>query len=582
MIKAQRQQRILEVLNAERAITVAALARLLPEVSQVTLRRDIAELADAGALRRTHGGAVLPDSELVKRPAAPTDLAGAEGDLEYLDAVIVPPIPGRGGIALRRHIAKRDMPYLAESAPQDGGIYLGPDNKAAGRELGQVAGRKLNHLPHARVLVIGQPELPNTRKRVDGFIEGLRDTLGDSVAITTVNGQGSYKVALRVALDAMASSPPFHAGFGVNDHSAIALAEAAARSDQDVAVYATGGESADFVGRLANRNRIQAVAAFFPELVGEQAIDILAAATAGHDMPEAVITPYAILDAETLDEYYEEKDGNWRLKPERRNPLPSLPRRTHSRKPAIGFMPHYPAHDWYRLMRQSMEQRASLLGVDLVVIAPHKGISAEVTRLRQKIAREACASILPHETILIGEGEASLLLAEEIRREAYTDPERMIGVTVISNAIDIVFRLENVPNLKAILTSGEYQSADRCLVGPSLGAIFERMRADRAFLSPGGVSRKFGMSSMNERLALAGSRFVEAARRIVVLADHTLIGADANHRIARAEDIHEVITDSGALPRDRQSLRAAGILVRVAGDDSDQPHLDSANEFPAP
>jgi DNA-binding LacI/PurR family transcriptional regulator len=158
----------------------------MPEVSQVTLRRDIAELADAGALRRPHGGSVLPESELVKRPAPPSNHAGAEGDLEHLDAVIVPPILGRGGIALRRHIAKRDMPYLAESAPQYGGIYLGPDNRTAGRELGQVAGRSLNHLPHAWVLLIGQPELPNTRERVDGFIKGLRDRLGDNWRPTIV------------------------------------------------------------------------------------------------------------------------------------------------------------------------------------------------------------------------------------------------------------------------------------------------------------------------------------------------------------------------------------------------------------
>ena len=569
MIKAQRQQRILEVLKAEGAVDVASLQRIMPEVSQVTLRRDIADLAEAGSLRRTHGGAVLPDAVLLKYPGADTNNASAAGDIADVDAVIVPPIPGRGGDALRRHIKELGIPFLAESAPQDGGIYLGPDNWAAGRDLGRIAGKGLRDAENPRVLIVGQPELANTRERVEGFVGGLTEVAGGKPEIVAVNGQGTYKVALRVAQDAFASSGPFDIGFGVNDHSAIAIAEAAARSDSDIAVFATGGESADFVGRLSNRRRIQAIAAFFPELVGEQAVDLMAAAIAGQPMPDIASTPYAILDADTLEDYYEKQGHGWQLKSSRRAPLPKAAA-TNIKKRRIGFMPHFPAHDWYRLMIQSMRARAEAHGVELVVIPPHKGISAEVTRLRQEIARAACVGLEPGETILIGEGEATLLLAEEIRRTAYEDPERLSGLTVITNALDVLFRLENVPGLKAILTSGEYQSADRCLVGPSLGAIFERVRADRAYLAPAGVSRKFGLSSMDERLALAGSRLVEAARRTIVLADHTVIGTDANHRIARADDVQEIITDYGALPSDRQSLRSAGLLVRVAGDDSDE------------
>lgn len=569
MIKAQRQKRILEILKAEGAVQLASLARIMPEVSQVTLRRDIADLAEAGSLRRTHGGATLPDAVLLKHPAATDRHDAATGDIEDVDAVVVPPIPGRGGDALRRHIADRGIPFLAESAPQDGGIYLGPDNRAAGRDLGRIAGRHIKAVAAPRVLVVGQPELANTRARVDGFLDGLAEVLGHDVDVVSVNGQGAYKSAFRVALDAMASSGPFHMGFGVNDHSAIAIAEAAERAGQDIAVFATGGENADFVGRLANRKRIRAIAAFFPELVGEQAIDILLGALSGQQMPETANTPYAILDAETLGDYYERADGGWQLRPDRRRPLPAHGGGLRGRAFRIGFMPHFPAHDWYRLMIQSMTRRAEALGLELVVIPPHKGISAEVTRLRQDIAREACAGLAPGETILIGEGEATLLFAEDIRRMAYQEPDRVAGLTVITNALDVMFRLENAPGVKTILTSGEYQAADRCLVGPSLGAIFERVRADRAYVAPGGVSPKFGLSSMDERLALAGSRLVEAARRTIALADHTIIGTDTNHRIARAQDVQDVITDDGALPADRQALRAAGVLVRVAGDTSD-------------
>lgn len=569
MIKAQRQKRILEVLKVEGAVDLVSLARMMPEVSQVTLRRDIADLAEAGSLRRTHGGAVLPDAVLIKHPAAMVAEQSADHGIQDVDAVIVPPVPGRGGDALRRHIADLKIPFLAESAPQDGGVYLGPDNRAAGRELGRLAGEHMLGVAAPRVLIVGLSDLSNTRERVEGFVEGVSEVLGDKAEVVIVNGQGSYKVALRVALDAMASDP-FHVGFGVNDHSAIAIAEAAERCEQSIAVYATGGENADFVGRLANRRRIRAIAAFFPELVGEQAMDILSGALSGRPMPDAVTTPYAILDPESLSDYYEKNEAGWQLKASRRLPLPAQIHKSVSGLRRIGFMPHFPAHDWYRLMTQSMRQRAEALGLELVVIPPHRGISAEVSRMRHAIALAACHGLVAGETILVGEGEATLLLSEEIRRVAFQEPERLAGLTVITNSLDVLFKLENAPGLKTILTSGEYQTADRCLVGPSLGAIFERVRADRAYLAPGGLSPKFGLSSMDERLALAGSRLAEAARRTIVLADHTIMGTDANHRIARAEDVQEVITDDGALPTARQSLRSVGILVRVAGDDGDE------------
>jgi DeoR/GlpR family transcriptional regulator of sugar metabolism len=248
----------------------------------------------------------------------------------------------------------------------------------------------------------------------------------------------------------------------------------------------------------------------------------------------------------------------------------SPPRRSGTRRARIGFMPHFPAHDWYRAMIPAMQSRAAELRLEVVVTAPHHGISAEISRLRLEIARLAASTLSAGETIVLGEGEATLCLASEIRRISFSEGARLSGLTVITNSLDILHRLEGSPGIKTLLTSGEYQAADRCLVGPSLGALFDRVRADRAFLSVAGLSPRFGVSALDERLALAASRLGGAARRVVALADHTLVGAEANHRICRIEDVHLVITDDGTMAADRQSLRAAGIEVLVAGEDNDQ------------
>lgn len=569
MIKDRRQLRILEILNAKRTVEIAELARDLPEVSQVTLRRDIAELAEAGALKRTHGGAVLPDAAILK-PRPKTNANDAIG-LEELDAVILPPLVGRGGDALRRQIARRGIPFLAESAPQAGGVYLGPNNFDASRELGLLAGDQAADLTQIRLLLIGQPDLENTRDRVAGFLNGLREVFTGPIDTTQINSQGSYRIALRVATDAFASSPSFNMVFAVNDHAAIAGIDAAERHGVDVRLYATGGENPEFVSKVANRGPLKAVAAFFPEVVGASAIDRMASAIADGGPLIDQYTPHAIITADNLDAYFAQSGGGWQLREDRRTKMVGngAKRGAGARRARVGFMPHFPAHDWYRAMIQAMQARAAAHYLKLVLIPPHQGISAEISRLRIEIAKRAASTLVAGETVILGAGEATHCLAAEIRQLAFSETDRLSGLTVITNSLDVLFRLEGAPGIKTLLTSGEFQSADNCLVGPSLGALFERMRADRAYLSVAGVSNRFGISASDERLALADSRLCGAARRTIALADHTLIGAEANHRIARIEDLDAVITDDGAMPADRQSLRAAGVEVLVAGEDAD-------------
>lgn len=53
----QRRESILEILNKENKVTVAKLAEKF-HISDVTIRSDLAEMEQAGLLRRVHGGAV--------------------------------------------------------------------------------------------------------------------------------------------------------------------------------------------------------------------------------------------------------------------------------------------------------------------------------------------------------------------------------------------------------------------------------------------------------------------------------------------------------------------------------------------
>jgi DeoR/GlpR family transcriptional regulator of sugar metabolism len=572
MIKEQRHRRILSILHRDGTVDIALLRRLLPEVAVTTFRRDLGELAEAGALRRTHGGAVLPDAVLVRRDGTAAARAAAPAapvasDLERLDAVILPPVGGRGSEALRRDILRRGIPFIAESAPQAGGSYLGPDNRRAGFELGLLAAAAVADTPVA-ALVIGLPELVNTRDRAEGFLAGLRQRCAAPVRVVSVNGQGTYKVALRVAQDALLADPAIGLIFAVNDHSAIAGIEAAARSGRHVRVFATGGESPAFLGRLAEAGPLCGVAAFFPEVVGRRAIDLAVGAMTGTPA-DPTITPHAVITPANLTDYYAEGAEGWQLRPEvleRLSAGPAAGPAALLRGGRIGFMPHYPAHDWYRSLTSAMQARCAAHGVTLVVTPPHQGIAAEIARLRREIAADAAGLVRPGAVVALCDGQATGFMAEALRQLAARGDARLAGVTIVTNAFDILHLLEEAPMIKVILTSGEYQRADRCLVGPSIDAIFERLKPDLAFVAADGLSTGFGLSVSDERRALAASRFIRAARRTIVLADSTILGSDAHHRAADLSAIDVVLADPGTLPVDRQNLRDAGLEVIIAGE----------------
>jgi DeoR family transcriptional regulator of aga operon len=69
MLKEQRQQLILDIIQEAQQVTVSELNGRFA-VSEVTIRRDLRELAEQGALRRAHGGALAVPQTPLETPVA--------------------------------------------------------------------------------------------------------------------------------------------------------------------------------------------------------------------------------------------------------------------------------------------------------------------------------------------------------------------------------------------------------------------------------------------------------------------------------------------------------------------------------
>lgn len=120
MFAEERRQRIVDELDRLGRVDVAALADLLG-VSPDTVRRDLRSLDGRGALRRTHGGALVPDAARLpwaQRTSVEPDAKTAIGRLAAAlvhagDCVILD--AGSTVLELARHLTVRPLRVLTSS-----------------------------------------------------------------------------------------------------------------------------------------------------------------------------------------------------------------------------------------------------------------------------------------------------------------------------------------------------------------------------------------------------------------------------------------------------------------------------------
>jgi len=251
MLQAEREFRILNLIDNQGAVSVRELAELF-DVTEVTVRRDLQRMESRELLRRTHGGAISTEQIAEVEHPATYEKSGVD-----VDALIISPVNNRAAHTLREKAIRNEIPFLAESCPQDGAIYLGPHNFEAGRQLGIWTADYIaaNFRQEPIVLVLTQHSLPNTLERSQGFINELNNRLGHDITIISVDGNALYDQSYQVAYEALRSNPHINVIFGINDDSLLAGLQAYADLGFDLEQLLAvniGGEGSTIFNKLMN------------------------------------------------------------------------------------------------------------------------------------------------------------------------------------------------------------------------------------------------------------------------------------------------------------------------------------------
>ena len=134
------------------------------------------------------------------------------------------------------------------------------------------------------------------------------------------------------------------------------------------------------------------------------------------------------------------------------------------------------------------------------------------------------------------------------------------GITIVTNAINIAVALAGRPGLRLVVIGGIVRSSYE-LVGPAAEAMLANYHLDVAFIGVDGLTAREGCTTHDEMEAQTDRSFLDRARRSVVIADSSKIGAVHFARIAPLSRVSDVVTDDGATDEQLRSLRDTGIRV---------------------
>jgi DeoR/GlpR family transcriptional regulator of sugar metabolism len=132
-------------------------------------------------------------------------------------------------------------------------------------------------------------------------------------------------------------------------------------------------------------------------------------------------------------------------------------------------------------------------------------------------------------------------------------------LTVVTNCIQVasVLHRDPPPDLTVVLTGGVRTPSD-ALVGPVAVSSLRSLHVDVLFMGVHGMAQDAGFTTPNLLEAETDQALIGSAERVVVVADHTKWGVRGLSRIARLDEAHVLISDSG-LPDEARTILAEHI-----------------------
>ncbi|WP_431683924.1 DeoR/GlpR family DNA-binding transcription regulator [Kitasatospora sp. KL5] len=170
---------------------------------------------------------------------------------------------------------------------------------------------------------------------------------------------------------------------------------------------------------------------------------------------------------------------------------------------------------------------------------------------------------------LVEEGDAVVVGAGTTTQELARRLARVPGLTVVTNSLLVAQALAHANRVEVVMTGGTLRGSNYALVGSGAEQSLAGLRVAKAFVSGSGLTAERGLSTTNMLSASVDRALVQAAAEVIVLADHTKLGADTMFQTVPTDAITRLVTDEQSAAQDPtarelDALADCGVQISLA------------------
>jgi len=175
---------------------------------------------------------------------------------------------------------------------------------------------------------------------------------------------------------------------------------------------------------------------------------------------------------------------------------------------------------------------------------------------KQRIGAAAARMVREGQSVMFDSGSTVAEAARAVAR-------RGLPITAITNDLAIAQILSASDSIAVIVSGGMVRPGSATLYGPPCEALLATVHFDLLFLGTHSVSES-GLTESSLEIAQAKRRMIDAAKRVVLLADQSKFGGRSFAHICPLEDVDVLIADAAPPDALGERLQAAGVESRIA------------------
>lgn len=177
-------------------------------------------------------------------------------------------------------------------------------------------------------------------------------------------------------------------------------------------------------------------------------------------------------------------------------------------------------------------------------------------KLKESIAKSAFEFIEAGQSILIDSGSTMSLFAETLKNAP--------PLTIMTTGLNVMETLWGCKQHILMLPGGIVRFDASSLTGRSVEKTLKDMHFDMIFMGADSIVPEYGLTTFNEDEAHQNRIMINAADKVILLADSSKFSKPALHQICPIERIHAVITDYNIPAEAVESLISRDVNVIIA------------------